>query len=48
MNEVIKNIIANYVGKIWGIISVFVFVPFYINILGIESYAVINSDKCII
>lgn len=37
-----KNIIANYVGKIWGIISVFVFVPFYIKILGIESYAVIN------
>lgn len=37
-----KNIIANYVGRIWGIISVFVFVPFYIKILGIESYAVIN------
>ena len=37
-----KNIIANYVGKIWGIISVFVFVPFYIKLLGIESYAVIN------
>ncbi|MFE3869292.1 oligosaccharide flippase family protein [Flavobacterium sp. LS2P90] len=37
-----KNIIANYVGKIWGIISVFVFVPFYIKILGIESYAVVN------
>jgi O-antigen/teichoic acid export membrane protein len=42
MNEFIKNIIANYVGKIWGIISVFIFVPFYINLLGIESYAVIN------
>jgi O-antigen/teichoic acid export membrane protein len=42
MNELIKNIIANYVGKIWGIISVFIFVPFYINLLGIESYAVIN------
>lgn len=37
-----KNIIANYVGKIWGIISVFVFVPYYIKLLGIESYAVIN------
>lgn len=37
-----KNIIANYVGKIWGIISVFLFVPLYIKILGIESYAVIN------
>lgn len=37
-----KNILANYIGKIWGIISVFVFVPFYIKLLGIESYAVIN------
>lgn len=37
-----KNVIANYVGRIWGIISVFFFVPFYIKILGIESYAVIN------
>ncbi|MDN3671917.1 oligosaccharide flippase family protein [Flavobacterium branchiarum] len=37
-----KNIIANYVGKVWGIISVFVFIPFYIKLLGIESYAVIN------
>jgi O-antigen/teichoic acid export membrane protein len=42
MNEVIKNIIANYVGKIWGIISVFIFVPFYIKLLGLESYGVIN------
>ena len=37
-----KNILANYIGKIWGIISVFVFVPFYINQLGLESYGVIN------
>lgn len=37
-----KNVIANYIGKIWGIISVFFFVPFYIKILGIEAYAVIN------
>ncbi len=38
----LKNIIANYVGKIWGIISVFIFVPFYVKLLGIESYAIIN------
>jgi O-antigen/teichoic acid export membrane protein len=37
-----KNIIANYVSRIWGLISVFLFVPFYIEILGIEAYAVIN------
>lgn len=40
-----KNILANYIGKIWGIISVFVFVPFYIKLLGINSNAVINLDK---
>jgi O-antigen/teichoic acid export membrane protein len=38
----LKNIIANDVGKVWGIISILIFVPFYIKILGIESYAVIN------
>lgn len=42
MNRVTNNIIANYVGKIWGIISVFIFVPFYIKLLGLESYGVIN------
>ncbi len=42
MKDVNRNIIANYFGKIWGLFSVFVFVPFYIKLLGIESYAVIN------
>lgn len=37
-----RNILANYVGRIWGLISVFIFVPLYIKILGIESYAIIN------
>lgn len=37
-----KNIIANYIGKIWGFISLYLFIPFYIKILGIESYAIIN------
>jgi O-antigen/teichoic acid export membrane protein len=42
LKDVNRNIIANYFAKIWGLISVFVFVPFYIKLLGIESYAVIN------
>ncbi len=37
-----KNIISNYIGRFFGIISVFIFVPFYIKILGIEAYAIIN------
>lgn len=42
MNKVTKNIIANYLGKLWGFVSIFIFVRFYIEILGIESYAIIN------
>lgn len=42
MNKVTKNIIANYLGKLWGFISIFLFVRLYIDILGIESYAIIN------
>lgn len=42
MKLVTKNIIANYLGKIWGFVSIFVFIRLYINLLGIESYAIIN------
>ena len=42
MNRVTKNIIANYMGKLWGFVSIFIFVRFYIDLLGIESYAIIN------
>ena len=42
MNLVTKNIIANYLGKLWGFVSIFIFVRFYIDLLGIEAYAIIN------
>ncbi|OTG80195.1 hypothetical protein B9T33_09770 [Acinetobacter sp. ANC 5054] len=42
MEKVTQNIIANYAGKLWGFISIFIFVRFYIDLLGIESYAIIN------
>lgn len=42
MSTVNKNIAANYVGKLWGFVSIFVFIRFYIEILGIQSYAIIN------
>lgn len=38
----LKNIIVNFVGKFWSLLSVFVFVPLYIRILGFDSYAVIS------
>ena len=44
----LKNILANYLGRIWGIFSVFIFVPFYIKLLGIEAYAVINFYSVIL
>jgi O-antigen/teichoic acid export membrane protein len=42
MSTVNRNIAANYVGKLWGFVSIFLFIRFYIEILGIESYAIIN------
>ncbi|MDB4601064.1 oligosaccharide flippase family protein [Flavobacteriaceae bacterium] len=38
----IKNIIANFIGKFWGILSNFLFIPLYIHYLGFESYAIIS------
>lgn len=37
-----KNIIANFVGRFWSVLSNFLFIPLYINILGIESYSIIS------
>lgn len=37
-----KNIIANFIGKFWSILSNFLFIPLYINYLGFESYSVIS------
>lgn len=38
----LKNILANFVGKFWSLLSVFIFVPLYIQILGFNSYSVIS------
>ncbi len=37
-----KNIIANFIGKIWGLLSNFLFIPIYINLLGFNSYSIIS------
>lgn len=37
-----KNIIANFAGKFWGVLSGFFFIPLYIHYLGFESYSVIS------
>jgi O-antigen/teichoic acid export membrane protein len=37
-----QNVVANYLSKFWGLISLFFFVPIYIDLLGIEAYAIIS------
>ena len=35
------NVVANYGAKFWSICSVYIFVPVYIHLLGVESYGLI-------
>lgn len=42
MNAVQKNIMANYIGRAWSFISVFIFVPFYLRLLGSEAYGIVS------
>lgn len=35
------NVVANYVGKLWSVASIYLFVPFYIQLLGISAYGLI-------
>ena len=39
--RLLKNIIANVIGKLWSFVSIFLFIPLYVKILGIESYSII-------
>lgn len=39
--RLLKNVIANIVGKLWSFISIYLFIPIYIKVLGIESYGII-------
>jgi O-antigen/teichoic acid export membrane protein len=42
LSQTRQNIIANYAGRTWGFISVFIFVPFYLKFLGSEAYGIIG------
>lgn len=37
-----KNILANFIGRFWSVLSNFLFIPLYIKILGLESYSIIS------
>lgn len=43
----LKNIIANFLGRFWSILSNFLFIPLYIHYLGFESYSVISFTMVI-
>jgi O-antigen/teichoic acid export membrane protein len=43
----LKNVIANFVGRFWSILSNFLFIPLYINLLGFESYSLISFSLII-
>ena len=36
-----SNSIANLLGKFWGALSNFIFLPIYISLIGIENYSII-------
>ena len=38
----IKNILANFVGKFWSLFAVYAFTPIYIHLLGIENFGLIS------
>lgn len=44
----IKNIIANIIGRFWSILTNYLFIPIYISFLGIENYAVISLSFILI
>ncbi len=43
-----SNLVANYIGKIWSIASIYLFVPIYINYLGVDAYGVIAFHTVIL
>ena len=43
MNKICSNIVANYISKVWSFISIYLFIPIYINLLGIENYGIIGG-----
>ena len=37
-----RNVFANLVSNVWGVVSVFLFIPLYIKFLGIEAYGLVG------
>lgn len=37
-----RNAIFNILSKLWSMVSIFLFVPFYVKFLGVESYGIVS------
>jgi O-antigen/teichoic acid export membrane protein len=37
-----RNVAANLLGRAWGVLSVYLFLPFYLRFLGVEAYGVVG------
>lgn len=37
-----RNIAANFLGRVWGVVSGYVFIPLYLKILGIEAFGLVG------
>ena len=37
-----RNILFNMIGRAWGFVSTYVFVPLYLKFLGIEAYGLVG------
>src|SRR5215204_4007318 len=42
MSQLKRNLIANFVGRGWAAVMAIVFVPLYVNFMGIESYGLVG------
>jgi O-antigen/teichoic acid export membrane protein len=42
------NVVANYAGKLWGIASIYVFLPIYVRLLGIDAYGLIAFNAIVL
>ena len=42
MTRIRKNIVANYIGKGWSVVALYLFVPAYLHFLGIEAYGLVG------
>ena len=46
--QINKNAIANYVSRLWTGFSAFIFVPFYLNILGPEAFGLVTFSTSLL